>query len=180
MRKLILVMTLMSAAASAADAPPANAALRALKEQDQAARSGGAIDWKKVTEDDTARRAEVTKLLALGALATSEDYYHAALIFQHGQQADDIRMAFSLATIAIKLDPDNKQAKWLSAASWDRILMQLNKPQWYGTQFRKENTPGSKFELYKVDETAVSDEDRKALNVPTLEAARARAQSMNQ
>lgn len=166
-------------AALASDRPVANPALQALMEQDQAARSGGTIDWKKVTEEDTVRRAEVMKLVASGALMTADDYFNAALIFQHGQQPEDIRMAFSLSTIAIKLDPENKRARWLSAASWDRILMQLDKPQWYGTQFRKAHAPGSKFELYKLDETAVTDEDRKVLNVPTLDEAKARVKSMN-
>ena len=178
MRFAAILLLMLSCSASAAD-PSSNPALRALKAQDQAARSGDAIDWKKVTEQDTVRRAEVAKMLAIGSLMTSEDYYNAALIYQHGQRPENIRMAFSLSTIAIQLDPENKQAKWLSAASWDRILMQLDKPQWYGTQFRKAQTPGSQFELYKVDETAVTDEERKALGVPTLAEARARAQSMN-
>jgi hypothetical protein len=179
MRKLVLVLSLLSCPAVAADRPASNAALQALKEQDQAARSGSAIDWYKVAEEDTVRRAEVMKLVATGALMTAEDYINAALIFQHGQQPEDIRMAFSMSTIAIRLDPESKRAKSLSASNWDRILMRLEKPQWYGTQFKKDHVAGGKWELYQIDETAVTDADRKALYVPTLEEAKAHVQTLN-
>jgi hypothetical protein len=92
-----------------------------------------------------------------------------------GDTANDIRLAYSLATTSMALDPDAPRCRWLSAAAWDRILVQLNKPQWYGTQFKI--SPSGQWELHPVDETAVTDQDRGALNVPPLSEAKALAAS---
>jgi hypothetical protein len=181
MLKSAFLISLSCCAISHAAELPANDALRSLKEQDQAVRVAnvGSVNWSKITEEDAERRDKVTKMLGSGEVRTAEDFYNAALIFQHGRHVDDIRLAYSLASISIKLDPENGKAKWLTAASWDRIMMQLGKPQWYGTQFTKAHGAGSKWELYKIDETAVTDEERKALGVPTIAEARARIQKLN-
>lgn len=179
---LALALTaLLSGPALAQADPVSNEALKALMAADQAARTpaSGTIDWARVSADDKARRAAVLQLLKAGKVQTADDYYNAALVFQHGQEPADIRLAFSLSSIAHQLAPDNKAASWLTAASWDRILMQSKQPQWYGTQFSKAHAPGSKWELYKVDETAVTDAERRALNVPTLDEAKQRAKALN-
>jgi hypothetical protein len=182
MRPFVLALLLSSATFAQAAEPVSNEALRALMLADQAARAPavGIIDWAKVTEDDKARRMAVLELLQAGKVQTADDYFNAALVFQHGQEADDIRLAFSLSSIAHKLAPGNKDASWLTAASWDRILMQMNQPQWYGTQFSKAHAPGSKWELYKIDEKAVTDDERRALNVRTLDEAKQKAKALNQ
>ena len=95
------------------------------------------IDWAKVSAEDAVRRTQVLELIKQGSVRNAEDYCNAALIFQHGDSVDDIRLAYSLATTSRALDPSGKRCKWLSAAAWDRILLRLNKPQWYGTQFTK-------------------------------------------
>jgi hypothetical protein len=99
------------------------------------------------------------------------------LIFQHGNTVDEIRLAFSLATTSRALDPDSGRCKWLSAAAWDRLMMRLGRPQWYGTQFTKSD--GGKWELYRVDESVVSDKDRAELGVPSIAEAKARAAELN-
>jgi hypothetical protein len=58
-------------------------------------------------------------------------------------------------------------------------MMRKNLPQRYGAQFSKSREAGGKWELYKVDDTIVSDEERKQLKVPTLEKERARAHRLN-
>ncbi|MDI4633543.1 hypothetical protein J7U46_10835 [Pelomonas sp. V22] len=158
-----------------AQQPAANPVLAELKAQDQAARSGAIkdIDWKKISAEDAARRVKVLDLIKQGGVRSAEDYCNAALIFQHGETVDEIRLAYSLATTSRALDPADKRCRWLSAAAWDRLLMRLNKPQWYGTQFTKSST--GPWELYLVDETAVSDAERAELGVPPLAEARARA-----
>ena len=66
------------------------------------------------------------------------------------------------------------------AAAWDRYQMRLGKPQWYGTQFvRDDMDMDSPWRLYEVDTTAVTDADRRRLNVPPLADARARVETMN-
>lgn len=44
-------------------------------------------------------------------------------------------------------------------------------PQWYGTQYTAPRA-GEPTELYKVDETIVSDAERAAMNVPSLQTAK--------
>ena len=51
-------------------------------------------------------------------------------------------------------------------------------PQWYGTQYHKA-TADSPIELYPVDESAVTDEERARRSVPSLQEAKARAAEMN-
>jgi len=175
MRHVLFALCLVCASAFADDLA-SNAELTELKKQDQAARSGGVngIDWKVVSSQDAERRKRVADILRAGGVRTSADYFNAALIYQHGQTVDDIRLAYSLANVAATLDPNNKMARWLTAAAWDRMMMRLGKPQWYGTQFNKPQDSET-WQLYMIDETAVSDEDRKALGVPALEEAKARA-----
>ncbi len=158
---------------------PSNIPLRELKNQDQAVRSGSvdAIDWGVVSIQDAARRKQVAELLRRGEVKTSEDYYNAALVHQHGETADDIRLAYSLDTIAAALDPENTGAKWLTAAAWDRIMMRVGQPQWYGTQYSKPNSSEA-WQLYKTDETVVSDEERRRLGVPALAESKSRAASI--
>jgi hypothetical protein len=169
----LLAVSLSTAAF--AQAIPANSTLAKIKTEDQAARSGAMkdIDWDKVAAEDAARRAQVLDLIKQGAVRTAEDYCNAALIFQHGDTVDEIRLAYSLAITSRALDPVAKRCRWLSAAAWDRLMMRLKRPQWYGTQFTQSQT--GQLELYLVDETAVSDSERAELGVPPLAASRARA-----
>ena len=169
-----LLAAVLFASAFAQPTPP-NPSLAKLTAQDQAARSGAMkdIDWAKVSAEDAERRVQVLGFIKQGTVRNAEDYCNAALIFQHGDTVDEIRLAFSLATTSRALDPAEKRCRWLSAAAWDRLLMRLNKPQWYGTQFTKSQT--GQWELYLVDETAVSDSDGAELGVPPLAVSRARA-----
>lgn len=157
-----------------------NLELRKLKDQDQAPRLGNtdAIDWKTLSVQDAQRRKQVVAILADGGARTSEDYYNAALIYQHGDTAEEIELAYSLATLAVKLDPDNGPAKWLTAAAWDRIMMRLGKPQWYGTQYVRPKG-ADHWQLYTIDEKAVTDDDRKSLGVPSLAQAKAHVTDMH-
>jgi hypothetical protein len=136
------------------------------------------IDWEVLASHDKRRRAEVLAIIENHGLRTSLDYYHAAMIFQHGESADDIRLAYSLAWIASTLNSSNSQALWLSAAAWDRIMMREKMPQWYGTQFSRKDKDAP-WELYKVDESAVTDDERIQMGVPTLEASRKRVLDLN-
>lgn len=156
-----------------------NGRLKQLFELDQADRIGKQLD-EATSKRDKERREEVTQLLELGLVRTADDYFHAAMVFQHGETADEIRTAFSLAWIASQFDTQYRaRLQWLSAAAWDRIMMREKMPQWYGTQYVMDN-PEDGFRLYKVDETAVTDEQRAALGLPLLDEAKQRVEHLNE
>jgi hypothetical protein len=105
-------------------------------------------------------------------LESADDYYHAAMIFQHGETLDEIRQACHLANEALTLGSES--ARWLSAATLDRWLMYQGKPQKYGTQFVPD---GQRQRLWDLDPTT-TDEERARMNVPSLAAQLKRAQEL--
>lgn len=170
---LLLLLSFALGALHASDVQD-NRRLVEIFEEDQGSRSQENIDWGAVAEQDRARRGEVLAIVRSGGLRTSRDYFHAAIIFQHGDEVDDYRLALSLAQLSSTLDPQNTAAPQLVAAAWDRILMSKGAPQWYGTQYSRESTDAP-ITLYTIDETMVSDEERIRMHLPTLEGARKRA-----
>jgi hypothetical protein len=118
----------------------------------------------------------VTEIMAASEAEAADDYYHAAMVFQHGSEPEHFNMAHEWALRAAELDPDHGNAKWLAAAAEDRYLMNLGKPQKYGTQFRTDDD--GRWILYEVD-PSVTDEHRAEWNVPPLHKAQARAEQMN-
>lgn len=155
-----------------------NKELLEMYEADQAARTGGPngnVDWKKVNAEDAARRKRAKELVDAGLAKVSDDYFHAAMIMQHGSAAADYERAWAWALKAVELDPMNATARWLAAAALDRKLMFEGKPQKYGTQFKK---VAGRWFLYEVDPT-VTDAERAEWNVPPLESAKQRAERLN-
>ena len=187
MRTLVACLTcsvwLAPSPAQATDATePDNPVLAALYKADQDDRSADFIKMASpqlvaLGERDQARRAQAQNLLRSGAVRTSRDYMHIAMLYQHGESADDIRLAYSLAWIAASLDPSNKEARWLSAAAWDRLLVRLGRPQWYGTQFNRSSAE-SKWTIDPV-EASVTDEERAVYGVPALAQSRKRLLDLN-
>lgn len=162
-----------------------NLELREMTNADQAARNASLTDWSILNKEDAKRRDRVREMLAAGTITLAEDFYNAGLIMQHGKSPQDFKLAFSLASLSMTIDPESssfkpayKSSKWLTAAAWDRHMMNLGKPQWYGTQFTKRD-PKLPWELYQFDENAVTDEERKALGVMTREESRAKLEQMN-
>jgi len=92
------------------------------------------------------------------------------MILQHSDIADDYLLAHELCVAAIS--KEDKRGKWLAAASEDRFLMTIARPQRFATQFRCDG-PNCEFRLYKMDE-GVTDELRRVLDVPSLAEAKAR------
>src|SRR3989337_2290265 len=75
----------------------------------------------------------VKEIIDSGGLKVAKDFYHAALIFQHGEASKDFQKANELARKAMEMG--DERAKWLFAASLDRWLLSVGKPQKFGTQF---------------------------------------------
>lgn len=152
--------------------------MKALFDADQSSRRGMMNNkelWPKLEEEDRARRVEVTTYLENGKLAAADDFYYAALIFQHGNCADHFKLSNQLAEKSMNLG--NHDARWLYAASLDRYLMTLGKPQKFGTQYVK-NKESGKWELYSVD-PATTDEERAHYDVPPLAETRKQLDEMN-
>jgi hypothetical protein len=154
-----------------------NAELMRLFEEDQADRRGGfdSIDWSVVSKRDEEREKRVDEILAAGGAKVSDDYYHAAMVYQHGTTPRQAARAHELALKAVELDPNNDKARWLAAASEDRRLMYEKKPQRYGTQYTRKD---GVWVLWDV-EPSVTDEERARWNVPPLAEAMERAKRMN-
>jgi hypothetical protein len=95
-------------------------------------------------------------------LHTAEDHFHAARIFQHGEEAEDARTAHQLALASVKLG--EPRARWMAAAAYDRWMMYQGKPQRYGTQFVSD---GRRHRLWDVD-PATTDSERAQWDVPPL------------
>ncbi|MDQ2641981.1 MAG: hypothetical protein M3Y79_15535 [Pseudomonadota bacterium] len=186
LKKFILALVVLLPACQAADnqqshnlANPHNPHLQVLVNADQADRQGPLDDalWKEISLRDEQRRVAVRAELAAGRVKSALDFYNAALVMQHGPTLEDIRMAHAMATLASELDPLDRSARWLKAASWDRMMTTQKKPQWYGTQYTRD--ADGTWALLPLDESAVTDEQRIELAAPTLAEARKRVENMN-
>jgi hypothetical protein len=169
-RILLAALLLLGAAPLAAQDPaalarPSNAEMKAIFEADQADRApaGAAIDWAAVTPRDEARRARTLALVAAGALASGDDYWHAAFILQHGSAPEDFLLAHTFAIIAAARG--RADATWIAAATLDRYLRESGRPQIYGTQYNFSNETGTATQD-PYDRALVSDALRQALGVP--------------
>ena len=167
------------ASAAAARRGPLNADLERLYQEDQADRAGDldGTAWQAVEKRDAERRTLVLQMVEKGGAREAGDYVHAAMVFQHGAKPEDYDRAFQWASKAAEIDPDYPGARWLAAAARDRYLMNLGKPQLYGTQFKKDGESAPWY-LWNVD-PAVTDEERAKWDVPPLARAKARVEALN-
>ena len=144
--------------------------------EDQADRKTDSIDWEEVGPRDRLRLARVKQLYRGQKLQTGLDYFHAAMVLQHGREADDYLLAHEFCIVAISKGVEN--AKWLAAASEDRFLTNTGRLQRFGTQYQIDN-PSGRWSLQEVS-PEVEDSLRSMLNVPSLLAAQAYAKDMNE
>jgi hypothetical protein len=152
--------------------------LARLYKEDQADRTpapGKVIDWSVVLPRDRARLARVKELYTDGKLQTGPDYYRSAMVLQHGETPEDYLLAHELCVVAISRG--DGRSKWLAAASEDRFLMNIGRPQRFGTQYNAEG-PNAPYRLYKTD-SGVTDQLRRAFDAPSLAEAKAREAEMN-
>lgn len=175
MRHLILITLVTFLFIPLAVLAQDNAELQRMFDEDQQARQTADIDWEVLDKEDAERRRAVLNLLSEGGIKTGLDYFNAAVIFQHGETVEDIRLAHSFATVSSTLG--YSRANWLKAASWDRMMMYFEQPQWYGTQFTIDES--GKWTLYEVEPDAITDEQRAEWSVPSLKESKARAESRN-
>ena len=160
---------------SAAEVSDELARLFAEDQSDRLSAPFGQIDWAAVGPRDAARLARVKQLCQSQTFSAGMDYYHAAGVLQHAHDPDDHLMAHELCVVAVSKSVE--QAKWLAAASEDRYLMNIGRPQRFGTQYRNDN-PDGEWRLYEVH-PEMNDAVRRAFNVPALAQAETEADRMN-
>ncbi len=127
---------------------PSNKLLKKLFKEDQQDRrkikdTKQFMNW--LVRRDLERRKKLQGLIRKKLLKTAEDYFMAAMIFQHGGTVQYVKKARELAKKAMGLG--NKDARWLYAAATDRILMMQGKKQKFGTQYVQKD---GKYQLYPV------------------------------
>jgi len=141
-----------------------NLELAAIFDVDQADRKDGLkTNWAVVAPRDKARRARVRQMLDADQLHSADDFYRAAFVFQHGDEASDYLLAHVLAMAA--QGKGHPQAGWIAMATLDRYLQKVGQSQVLGTQ----NAIGQGGTLTKglYDDTLIPDSLRIALGVPT-------------
>jgi hypothetical protein len=150
------------------DNAASNPEMKRIFDEDQSVRQQAVdkIDWTVVNRSDAERRAQTKKLLDSGALHSGKDFVEAAFVFQHGDTADDYLLAHTLALVA--LAKGEGDGLWIAAATLDRYLQSVGKPQIYGTQFRF--PPGQPSTQDPYDRALISDSLRQQLGVPSLAA----------
>jgi hypothetical protein len=161
-----------------------NQELRDLFLADQADRRANTAydtpEYWRLRARDAQRRQRVKELLVQDVVSAPDDYFHAALILQHGDTLEEIWQAHALAQRAAELGATPsmgaKDSRWLAAAALDRWLMYQGKPQQYGTQFVPD---GTRWRLWDVD-PATTDEARAANHVPSLQEQLQQAERLTQ
>ncbi|HEY4949178.1 MAG TPA: hypothetical protein VIH88_02475 [Candidatus Acidoferrales bacterium] len=84
-------------------------------------------------QHDADRREQIHRLLNAGRVQSGEDYYFAAMVYQHGQTPHDYLLAHVLAMTSVA--KGYKDGIWLAAATLDRYLQSVKEPQIFGTQY---------------------------------------------
>ena len=152
-----------------------NVELQKMFDDDQKSRLATNIDWIKLTSQDKEREKRIYELIETGQINTGNDYYHSAMILQHGEDTSASSFAIKLMIQAIELDSTIN--KWLLAAAIDRDLMKRKKPQIYGTQYIKKGDQN--WIRYEIDTTVITDLERKRFNVETLKEQLEKERTMN-
>jgi hypothetical protein len=107
-----------------------------------------------------------------GQVRTANDYFHAAMLLQHGEELEHWQQARELALKAAEMG--HPRARYLAAAALDRRLMRQGMPQKYGT-----NTWPDKdgWRVWDYDPTT-TDEERAEWDVPPLAELLARVKGL--
>lgn len=169
---------LMSTASGHVRAVNASKELAQMYRQDQSDRrnleKSGNGGWSEVTQHDKEHQQRVVELLKAGKLKSAKDFFHAAMIMQHGNEPQQLVLAHVLSEASAQRG--YKPAVWLTAASFDRLMQKVGQPQVFGTQYSKDaNGPWT---MDPFSEELLPDSLRKAFNAPELAACKERLNSI--
>lgn len=88
--------------------------------EDQSDRTGE-VWMVNMGERDKLRVEKVNEKLKNKEVKTAADYFHAAIIMQHGTELEHYRLAISLSQNSLNLEPNNKTVRWLNCAAKNRF-----------------------------------------------------------
>ncbi len=115
---------------------------------------------------DAERRRELVAMIGQGGVNTSNDLYHAAVLFLHGAEPKEFLSAHRLSVMASI--NGHRPARWLAAATLDRFLMSLGLPQTYGTQF-EHSEEDNRYQLrLPIDDATVLHFEKRFFGVPPV------------
>lgn len=134
------------------------------------------IDWTIVNPRDHVRLKRVKDISTQNLLQTANDYDCAAIVLQHGEVPEDFLMAHEFWVVAISKGKNDQDTLMAAAASEDRFLTKIGRPQRFGTQLHTVND--GPFELYPID-SSVPDGLRRAMTGHSLAEFKARVVEMN-
>jgi hypothetical protein len=164
---IVVLGLLLAVRLSGQEPKPAKPEIERIYDEDQKDRDGDdkfdLDSVKRFIARDETRRKRVRELLAAGTLKSGKDFEKAAFIFQHGQEPDDFLFAHILAMVA--MSKGNEHAVQIAAATLDRYLQKIGRPQVLGTQSGWKDSPPLTQEPYNRD--LVSDALREELHVPS-------------
>lgn len=147
-----------------------NQILKQLFDEDQSDRlnnpNPSAETWNKIAKRDKKHQREVKKMIKKDQLKNPVDFYHAAFIFQHGGTTEDYLKANELAKKS--MDLGYEPAKWIYAATMDRYLVSIGKPQKYGTQYYSETWDSDDDWILRDVDPNTTDEERIELGIKPL------------
>ena len=156
-----------------------NLELKKLCDEDQADRTppeGKSIDLAFLGPRDKLRLKRVKEIYTQNLLKTANDYDCAATILQHGEVPEDFLLAHEFWIVAVSKGKNDRDTLSLVAASEDRFLTKIGRPQRFGTQLHSEGNGPIK--LYPID-GGVSDELRRLMIGHSLANIKARVAEMN-
>lgn len=90
---------------------------------------------KKIGLTEKQTRKEIIAMLKKGEIKTSDDFYRAAMLFQHGKDFKSYALAVTFAAISGHLGEPWGRSLYVMAL--DRFLLSINQKQHFGTNFEK-------------------------------------------
>jgi len=134
----------------------------------------GTPEYFALRQKCKARISKVKEIVKLNKDLLGDDYFHASIIFMHGDCPDDFWQAYTLFLKAT--DQNYEGAKRFAAAAFDKWLMYQGKPQKFGLQYVPD---GIGLRLWDVD-SKTTDKERADWDVPTLEQLNENVNNLNE
>ena len=155
----------------------ATARIQEITDADQAERAGGTMNADSLKRD-LEKRKEIAGFFAEGCLLTGDDFFNAALVFQHGSVPDHYYQTWLWSKRAADLG--HKKANWLIPRAVDRYLGSRGFKQLYGTQFYGTRTDDGFLWCLSDVASGISDEAREKIGVRSLAEAAEQVAKMNE
>lgn len=90
---------------------------------------------KNIGSKEKQARKEILQMLKKGEIKTSDDFYRAAILFQHGTDFKSYALAIALAATSSHLG--ESWGRSLYAMALDRFLLSVGQKQHFGTNLEK-------------------------------------------